>query len=54
MLSARLYPGEELELLERASKLALEQGELAVTNRQLIIRALNTFVADKERECDAV
>ena len=49
MLSARLYPGAELELLAHASQLALEPGELAVTNRQLILRASETFVADKEQ-----
>jgi hypothetical protein len=52
MLSARLYPGAELELLARASKLALEDGELAVTNRQLMLRALQTFVTDRETELD--
>jgi len=52
MFSARLYPGEELELLAHASRLALEPGELACTNRELTLRALRTFVADKERERD--
>jgi hypothetical protein len=47
MLSARLYDGEELELLETASQLALEPGEKLVTNRQLMVRALRSYVEHK-------
>ncbi len=54
LFSARLYEGADLELLERASALALEQGEKALTNRQLIQRALTAFVATQERERDAI
>jgi hypothetical protein len=54
LFSARLYAGPDLELLERASQLALEPGERLVTNRALIQRALTEFVANGERERDAV
>jgi len=54
LFSARLYEGPDLELLEKASQLALQPGERLVTNRQLIQRALTEFVATKERERDAI
>jgi len=50
LFSARLYPGAELELLERASQLALEPGEKLITNRALITRALTEFVTAREQE----